>query len=114
IRQRHRAPASPVLLLAALLLVAFVPATFGGWVYDVACIGVLFPLLVWFGAEAGMNGKMRNTGVFIGFLSYPVYLLQAPLLLWLAPLSVRLERMMPTRGVLELLVDSAAILLGSW
>jgi peptidoglycan/LPS O-acetylase OafA/YrhL len=114
VRQCYHAPAVPAALLAALLLLAFVPAKFGSWAYDLTCMAFVFPLLIWFGAEAAMGPKVRAAGTFLGFLSYPVYLLQAPLLLWLAPMWVRLEHIVPLSGLSEPLVDFAVIILGSW
>jgi peptidoglycan/LPS O-acetylase OafA/YrhL len=114
VRQRYRAPATPVLLLALLLLLAFVPGEIGGWVYNRACIALLFPLLVWLAADAAMGPQTRAAGNFLGYLSYPIYLLQAPFFLWLAPVSVRLDRAMPTGGVLELVLYILVIVAGSW
>lgn len=114
LRQRYRAPAVPPVLLAALLLIAFVPASFAGSAYDLACMAILFPLLVWFGADAAMGPRMRAASIFAGFLSYPVYLLQVPFLLCLAPVWVRLEPKVPMGPILQPLVDCVLIILGSW
>ena len=52
---------------------------YGGSTYDGACVFLLFPLLVWLGAEAVQSDRVRTAGTLAGYLSYPVYLLQAPL-----------------------------------
>lgn len=93
-REQRRAPSIPLPILATALLLAFVPAG-GGAIYDFACIALLFPLLVWFGAEAGMSARLRDFSLAAGFLSYPVYLLHAPLLWALPPLAVRLSGFVP-------------------
>jgi peptidoglycan/LPS O-acetylase OafA/YrhL len=114
VRKRHRAPAVPATALAALLLIALSPWPFGGRAYDIACIALLFPLLVWFGADATMGPQVRSAGNFLGFLSYPVYILQAPLLLVVASLAVRLERVVATGGYVQPVMDLVVILLVSW
>jgi peptidoglycan/LPS O-acetylase OafA/YrhL len=114
LRKRYAAPATPVLLLAAVLLLSFVPGKFGGWAYDLSCMILLYPALVWLAANAAMSSQLRAVGDFVGFLSYPVYVLQIPFLLWLAPISVRVERYVPTDGAVAVIIDAVAILAGSW
>lgn len=121
LRQRYQAPAVPALLPATLLLASMIPGTFGGGVYDLACILLLFPLLVWFGAEAAMGPRLRAVASFAGYLSYPVYLLQAPFLWAFAPASVRLAGVLPTRAIREaavqiypLIVIAASWLIARW
>jgi len=91
LRQRRRGPSVPVPLLVLVFLLVLVPDKFGGGVYDLACIMLLFPLLVWMGAEAAMGPRLRSFALLAGYLSYPVYLLQGPLLWAFPPLSVRLQ-----------------------
>lgn len=78
IRNRYRAPQIPALALAVVLLASLTPQTFGGWAYDAACVFLLFPFLVWFGADARLGDHMRSAAALLGYLSYPIYLLQAP------------------------------------
>jgi peptidoglycan/LPS O-acetylase OafA/YrhL len=48
--------------------------------YEVACIAVVFPLIVWLGAcgkSAGFTGRINR---FLGQLSYPLYIVHYPLM----------------------------------
>lgn len=49
--------------------------------YDVACIILVFPLLVWLGAS-GTTTDRRSSGIckFLGEISYPVYAVHYPLM----------------------------------
>jgi peptidoglycan/LPS O-acetylase OafA/YrhL len=96
LRKKARAPSVPAPILVLALLLAMIPASFGGGVYDLACVALLFPLLVWMGAEATMGPRLRFLALLAGYLSYPVYLLQGPLLWAFPPLSVRLQRALPS------------------
>ncbi len=80
-RERVRLPGVPVWLLGLVLLVAYLP-TRGDlqWIYDLACIVVLFPLLVWAAADASSGPAMRAVSRHAGTLSYPIYVLQMPLI----------------------------------
>jgi peptidoglycan/LPS O-acetylase OafA/YrhL len=84
--------------------------------YDFACIAFLFPLLVWLGAEASMSARLRDVSLFAGFLSYPVYLLQAPLLWALPPLAVRLSSFVPPGELRQIAVQlyPCAIIAAAW
>jgi peptidoglycan/LPS O-acetylase OafA/YrhL len=115
IRDRFRTPSIPLPILAIALLLAFVPAR-GGAMYDFACIAFLFPLLVWLGAEASMSARLRDVSLFAGFLSYPVYLLQAPLLWALPPLAVRLSSFVPPGELRQIAVQlyPCAIIAAAW
>jgi len=91
LRSSHRAPWIPALLLVLMVLLVMVPGRFGGEIYDLVCIVLLFPLLVWLGAEAAMGRRVRSAAILAGYLSYPVYLLQGPLLWAFPPVSARLN-----------------------
>jgi peptidoglycan/LPS O-acetylase OafA/YrhL len=112
LRRRWRAPRVPALPLAILLLLAFVPGRFG-WAYDLACIVLLFPLLVWLGADARMGPKVTKAGTLAGFLSYPVYLLQAPLIICFAVIMVRANAYLPPRWAV-VAVEAAVVFGVSW
>ena len=115
LRERLRAPSIPLPILAIALVLAFVPAR-GSAIYDFACIGFLFPFLVWLGAEASMSAPLRAFSLFAGFLSYPVYLLQAPLLWALPPLAVRLSSFVPAGEIRQIAVQlyPCAIIAAAW
>ena len=115
LRERLRAPSIPLPILAIALVLAFVPAR-GGAIYDFACIAFLFPLLVWLGTEASMRPRLRAFSLFAGFLSYPVYLLQAPLLWALPPLAVRLSGLVPAGELRQVAIQlyPCAIIAAAW
>ena len=52
-RSLVRTPRVPALLLAAIFVLAIMPRDLGGWAYELFCVGVLFPVLVWLAAGAG-------------------------------------------------------------
>lgn len=114
LRRSYPAPPVPALLLALLLVAALTPETFGGWAYDVACMIGLFPLLVWLGADSVMSPRVGAAGEFLGFLSYPIYVLQAPFLFALAPISTRLPDVVTMDGLLKPLIYVTVIIAGSW
>ena len=76
-------------ILATLLLLALfhVPpiSSAGGLclngIFEMLCIIVVFPLIVWFGASAATGGK-RTEALYqaLGHLSYPLYLIHYPLM----------------------------------
>jgi peptidoglycan/LPS O-acetylase OafA/YrhL len=80
-RDRLPIPALPAWLLGLVLIAAFLPPEGdGAWIYDLACITVLFPLLVRAGAGAASGPRVRAFSREVGALSYPVYVLQQPLI----------------------------------
>jgi len=114
LRQKRRAPGIPAVLLAVAVIVAMAPKSFGGGAYELICVVLLFPLLVWFGAEATMGRRSEALGNLAGYLSYPIYLLQASFLLVLGPLWVRLARIMPADGWIKLTTYAVVVTVGSW
>lgn len=81
--------ALPDWLLAAALIAAFL-ITGGSWGYDLALAAVGFPLLVLLAARARTTPASRAVGHWLGWLSYGVYVVQAPALTLLDKFSVRL------------------------
>ena len=80
-RDRPTIPVSPVLAFAAMpLLVLLVPAAFSvPWVYDLAFALLACPLLIAGGlAFTGANRTLD----WIGSISFPLYAINLPILLW--------------------------------
>ncbi|WP_314959429.1 acyltransferase [Bradyrhizobium cosmicum] len=64
--------------VAVLIGVLFVPLPQHA-IYDVACILVVFPLLIWGSAETAVPPGWRQACSFVGELSYPLYALHYPI-----------------------------------
>jgi peptidoglycan/LPS O-acetylase OafA/YrhL len=66
----------PILIL--LTLVFALPRAIHAPAYDLACIAVVFPLLIWIGAAT----TPRHAGLarWLGLISYPIYAVHTPLL----------------------------------
>lgn len=75
--------------LGLALIAAFLPSV-GGWPYDLACAVIAFPLLVLLGARARTSSGSRRIGHWLGYASYAVYVLQAPILMLMDKMAVRL------------------------
>jgi peptidoglycan/LPS O-acetylase OafA/YrhL len=79
-------PGFPPFLLAILLLGSFLPTSFSfGWIYDLFCTFLLFPVIIVSGAQVEHTGKWTTRiASFAGWLSYPVYVLHDPIIQHLA------------------------------
>ncbi len=63
------------ILLAALLAVAFMMPGFAkSWMTEVLIVLVYFPLLVSLGAGSVLSGTVRKVCIFLGDISYPLYM----------------------------------------
>jgi peptidoglycan/LPS O-acetylase OafA/YrhL len=69
----------PVLLLATLLLLNVAPTVSAQPIFELVCILVAFPILV-LAAVNREPGQSTGLFVFLGLISYPLYLLQRPVL----------------------------------
>lgn len=66
----------PFILLAALLIALFIVPHFeGDWWLELLMVVLAFPLLLSLGAGVQVNGKMQKLCVFLGGLSYPLYMM---------------------------------------
>ena len=72
---------------AAIVVVTSLPymgSSGGSWtnaLYDLACVMLLFPALVWIGASGICSGKLlERICNFLGDLSYPLYAVQYPVM----------------------------------
>ena len=115
LRERVRLPALPAWLLGLVLVAALLPPKDWPWGYDLTCIAVLFPLLVWAAADASGGSRMRTASLWLGFLSYPVYVLQMPLIQALIPVCRRAFGIELADSIATgLLVHFACIVAISW
>jgi peptidoglycan/LPS O-acetylase OafA/YrhL len=81
IRLRHPAPRVPGLALAAVACAVMLAGDFiHTAVFDAGFILAGGPLLVWLGASATIGTIPGRIAVALGFLSYPVYVMQSPLI----------------------------------
>lgn len=77
----NRLPKIPGLLLAVLLLASFVyPDLHGDSIYCLACILVLYPLIIISGLFDVVAARWRPAVAMAGRLSYPVYALHKPII----------------------------------
>lgn len=112
-RERFRAPAVSALPLPILLVMSFLPS-FGGPIYELASVLFLFPLLIWFGAEARMGSRVRELGLFLGYVSYPIYLLQVPILLGLGLATRWTKAFVPPESLGWLVIEFVMVVGLSW
>lgn len=79
----------PAFLISAVALVVLlsVPSisTLTGWAhantwYQLLCVTVFFPMLVYFGARGAVSGKQKAVVGYLGRLSYPLYAIHYPLI----------------------------------
>ena len=108
-------PAGPAILYAALVLVMICPFGLntgqGAW-YELTFISIVLPLIVVVGINQQTTGRF---GPWIGALSYPIYVLHIPILLYVSSLR---QTFMPglniqvagTIGLVLVLVSSALVL----
>ena len=73
-----------IVLLFALFSVPFLPSVGGicvNGIYEMCCIMLIFPVIVWLGAS-GVTSDKASTGVckFLGDLSYPLYIVHYPVM----------------------------------
>lgn len=67
----------------ALILLLGMPLLDGKWAetaYQLGCITILFPALVWYGARGMVCGWRQRAVSFLGRLSYPLYAVHFPLI----------------------------------
>lgn len=102
--------------LGLALLAAFLPQV-GGWPYDIACAIIAFPLIVMLAARARTSDRSRRIGHWLGYVSYAVYVLQAPILMLMDKMAVRLAGVrlsaLPSAPMIAVAIV-AVLLLGSY
>ena len=79
LRRHLRAPRLPSWLLTLLLVATFMPPRdVVGWEHDLFSQTILFPALIWFGAEVTDDAEMNAASYLLGYMSYAIYVLHAP------------------------------------
>ncbi len=73
-------PLSGFWLAGALLLTFLPPAYHFPWYYDPVCIFIVYPLIIAIGSEDHLTVPGVSLALWLGRLSYPVYLLHWPLI----------------------------------
>ena len=73
-----------IVMLFALFSVPFFPSVGGicvNGIYEMCCIMLIFPVIVWLGAS-GVTSDKTSTGVckFLGDISYPLYIVHYPVM----------------------------------
>lgn len=113
---RRRLPAlrpAPVLPMLVLLLATL--AAPRSWVmpgYDLVCIMLVFPAMVWLGA--GIAPRRETLPRWLGAVSFPVYALHAPLLVAVGPILHRLPPWLVPAPPLLGLIGIGTIIALAW
>ena len=71
------------LVLVALFSVPYIPSSGNislNSLYEVICISVLFPFVVWIGACGVCNGRTSKMNKILGDISYPLYIVHYPIM----------------------------------
>jgi len=97
---------SPVVLAAVLLALLAMPHE-APWTYDAFCIFLMFPLIL----VAAMNNEPGESWAWVARfsadLSYPLYLLHLPLMLWIGFCLAHFGVALPAQQLFELIVVPA-------
>ena len=70
-------------VLIAVFALPYIPSNVGislNSLYEVLCIALVFPLIVWLGACGKAEGSTGRISAFLGDLSYPLYIVHYPLM----------------------------------
>lgn len=97
-------------LAAALLIVPERMIGLDPAIYDGALALIGFPLLVWLAAAVPLDGRVARGAHWLGLLSYPIYILQGPVL----RLGVELGRHAPLPAAALALVQAVAVIAVAW
>jgi peptidoglycan/LPS O-acetylase OafA/YrhL len=87
----------PAMLFVLLLLPLMLkPAAPFGWLYEIGVLTLYMPAIVWLGSGSRALGVWLATSVALGALSYPLYMIHAPV--WMAIRT--LEGWQPTSSLI--------------
>jgi peptidoglycan/LPS O-acetylase OafA/YrhL len=95
-------PAISPLVLAAILFALLAMPHDASWAYDAICIFVMFPAILMAAMNNEPEVRWNRAARFSADLSYPLYLLHLPLMLWLGFCLSHLGVKMPVQQLLEL------------
>lgn len=119
-RRAHFKPGASLLAAAGISLVlALVLCGPSGLTRNPAAQMVLlilvFPLIVYFGAQVALSSRWTAICAFLGTISYPIYVLHPPLL-WPLEISqsIRFEQRHPQLAVPIMIVYTGGLVLLSW
>jgi peptidoglycan/LPS O-acetylase OafA/YrhL len=79
-------------LIIIVLLVAIFALNFGGNlqpIYDLIIIMVVFPALLLFASLTKVDGRQSQVYVLLGTISYPMYVIHMPIVLWVSAIFPR-------------------------
>ncbi len=89
--RRGRVKVPAIVPCVLFVLVMFVPPAWHLTAFDLLIVGVGFPCLLLLGAYAAADGVLHKPAHFLGLLSYPLYILQGPVLTLLTAVQIRLH-----------------------
>lgn len=75
---------SPTLLLVCITLFMLSPLQSSNVLYDFLCVLVVFPVFVTIACFSQISERMKSAFLLSGQMSYAVYILHTPLILWVA------------------------------
>lgn len=79
-------------------------------IYDGALALLGFPLLVWLAAAVPLHGRLGRAAHWLGLLSYPIYILQGPVL----RVGVELTKHAPLPAPAFALAQAATVIIVAW
>ena len=70
----------PLCSLAVLALLCIPNLKNFSLYYQILCVGVFFPTIIWLGARGVVEGQVKRTASLLGRISYPLYAIHYPLI----------------------------------
>jgi len=78
-RMVSRLPKISGIALTGILILSFIPwAMPFGWIYDIGCLFIVYPLIIICGATDTLPQRYVSLALLAGRLSYPLYILHVP------------------------------------
>ena len=109
-RPRFELPGIYALVLSAILGAVLMSGAQPGDFSDFILVTIVFPLLVYFGAAVRVSNRIGSLMLILGELSYPVYILQDPIL----RIFLEIDKVVQSTGAVSLVLGliQAAIVIG--